>query len=128
MHLSDGGHFENFGLLALLKLRLPKILVVDGSHIGSDEEYAKEIVTVMEQAREILDCSFTAIDGGDVLTHIKNNYVKSVEGELQRKYEFNVHYSTKDGRYLELCTLTNRNNVRLPPRPPPPPHYTHFSS
>ncbi|CAB4039870.1 Hypothetical predicted protein, partial [Paramuricea clavata] len=29
MHLDDGGHFENFGLLPLLKLRLPKILVVD---------------------------------------------------------------------------------------------------
>ena len=114
MHLSDGGHFENMGLLPLLKLRLPYILVVDGSHIPSDEEYAKEIVNVMEQAREILDCSFTTVKGdnvlkdirnldkddvfkyinklrADVLTDIKNNYVTPAA----RKYEFKVHYSRK---------------------------------
>ena len=96
MHLSDGGHFENMGLLPLLKLRLPYILVVDGSHIPSDEDYAKEIVNVMEQAREILDCSFTSCDGGDVLTDIKNKYVKPEDQSNKlRMYKFKVHYSTK---------------------------------
>ena len=110
MHLSDGGHFENMGLLPLLKLRLPYIMVVNGSHIPSDEEYAKEIVNAMEQAREILDCSFTTCDGDDVLTDIKNKYVKpeardqngeaeSQNNERPRRYTFKVNYSTK-GRYF----------------------------
>jgi hypothetical protein len=104
MHLSDGGHFENLGLLPLLKLRLPYILVVVGSHIQSDEEYAKEIINAMEQAREILDCSFTALeDQGDydVLTDIKNNYV-SPDHKFKRRYDFKVYYSQK-GRCLEIC-------------------------
>ena len=93
LHLSDGGHFENYGLLPLLKLRLPKIIVADGSHIKSDNDYGKEIIQVMEQAREILDCSFTAMDGGDVLTDLKNKYVKNENHP--RKYEFKVQYSNK---------------------------------
>ncbi|XP_028408495.1 uncharacterized protein LOC114531051, partial [Dendronephthya gigantea] len=96
LHLSDGGHFENYGLLPLLKLRLPRILVADGSHIESEDDYAKEIIQVMEYAREILDCSFTAMDGGDVLTDIKNKYVhpKDVENQkYPRMYKFKVLYS-----------------------------------
>ncbi len=123
MHLSDGGHFENLGLLPLLKLRLPKILVVNGSYIESDEDYATEIIRTMELARELFDCSFTSIIGddlldqrldeidkkcgknvlnyiksqlgGDVLTDINNKYVHSKDAPPPRKFEFKVRYSGK---------------------------------
>ncbi|XP_028408585.1 uncharacterized protein LOC114531134 [Dendronephthya gigantea] len=93
LHLSDGGHFENYGLLPLLKLRLPRILVADGSHIKSDDDYGKEIIQIMNHAREILDCSFTAMDGGDVLADIKKKYVHPKDGKYPRMYEFKVRYS-----------------------------------
>ncbi|CAB3997939.1 Hypothetical predicted protein [Paramuricea clavata] len=90
MHLSDGGHFENYGLLPLLKLRLPKILVVNGSEIKSVDDYARDIIAAMEHARKLFNCSFTSMtDGTDVLTEIKNKFV----GKHLRKYEFKVHYS-----------------------------------
>ncbi len=97
MHLSDGGHFENLGLLPLLKSRLQKILVVNGSYIESDDDYATEIIRTMELARELFDCSFTSISqlGGDVLTDIKNNYVHSKSATPPRKFEFKVRYSRK---------------------------------
>ncbi|XP_028408536.1 uncharacterized protein LOC114531088 isoform X2 [Dendronephthya gigantea] len=107
LHLSDGGHFENYGLLPLLKLRLPKILVADGSYIESNDDYAKEIIEVMELARELLGCSFTAMDGGDVLADIRNKYVypqvevganpENVHPQkvYQRMYEFKVRYPDK---------------------------------
>ena len=97
LHLSDGGHFENYGLLPLLKLRLPRILVADGSYIKSDDHYGKQIIQVMELAREILGCSFTAMDGGDVLSDIRNKYVHPEDEEYPRMYEFKVRYSN-DGR------------------------------
>ena len=104
LHLSDGGHFENYGLLPLLKLRLPRILVADGSHIISDDHYAEEIIQIMKHARAILGCSFTAMDGGDVLTDIRNKYVHPEDGMYPRMYEFKVRYSDK-GRFSE-CFVT----------------------
>ncbi|XP_028408530.1 uncharacterized protein LOC114531087 isoform X1 [Dendronephthya gigantea] len=95
LHLSDGGHFENYGLLPLLKLRLPRILVADGSHIKSDDDYADEIIQIMNHAREILGCSFTAMDGGDVLADIRNKYINPEDGMYPRMYEFKVRYSDK---------------------------------
>jgi len=71
MHLSDGGHFENYGLLPLLKRRLPKIILVHGLETKSDDDFAKDIIMAMELARDVLGCSFTSTAGNDVLTHIK---------------------------------------------------------
>ena len=92
LHLGDGGHFENYGLLALLKMRLPKILVLHGLEIKSDEDYAKDIINGMEKAREMFGCSFTAKDGGDVLTDLMKNYVHCT-GTPPKKYEFLVQYT-----------------------------------
>jgi hypothetical protein len=122
LHVSDGGHFENYGLLPLLKLRLPKILLVHGLEIKSDDDYARDIIVAMEHARKLFNCSFTSVAGndvlndiekkygkdalnyinnqlgGDVLTDIKNEFV----GKCSRKYEFKVHYSknNSEGKYI----------------------------
>ena len=42
--LSDGARLENYGLLYLLKKRLKKILIVDGSFIANEVRYAEEIL------------------------------------------------------------------------------------
>ena len=94
LHLSDGGHFENYGLLVLLKMRLPKILVLHGLEIKSNEDYAKDIINGMEHARKLFNCSFTTMNGGDVLTELKNEYVHCGKNKTPpRKYEFKVYYS-----------------------------------
>jgi hypothetical protein len=98
LHLSDGGHFEILGLLPLLKLRLTKILVVDGSYHESDDDYAKAIVRAMELARDLLNCSFEAVNGGDVLSDIKEKYVNT-RSRRERKYEFKVKYRMR-GTYI----------------------------
>ena len=117
MHLSDGGHFENLGLLPLLKLRLPKILVVNGSYIKSDDDYETEIIRTMELARELFDCSFTSIVGdgksqlgGDVLTDINNKYVHSKDAPPPRKFEFKVRYS---GKSKSIFNTLAQNDHRI---------------
>ena len=90
LHLSDGGHYENYGLLPLLKMRLPNILVAHGMEIPSDDdEYAKQMIETMEQARKLFSCSFTSMNGGDVLTDIQKEFVE----KRSRTYEFQVEYS-----------------------------------
>ena len=93
LHLSDGGRFENYGLLPLLKLRLSRIIVSNLSHIKSDDNNGKEIIQTMDQSRDISDCSFTSMNGGDVLTDLKNKYVKNEKHP--RMHEFKVCYSDK---------------------------------
>ena len=78
LHISDGGHFENYGLLPLLKLRLPKILLVHGLEIKSDDDYAKDIVVAMEHARKLFNCSFTSMMGNDVLHSVEEKYGREV--------------------------------------------------
>ena len=92
LHLSDGGHFANYGLLPLLKLRLPKILLVNGLQIKCEDDYSKDIIVEMERAREMFNCSFTSMDGRDVLTDIQNKFVRPFNGILPRNYEFKVRY------------------------------------
>ena len=78
LHISDGGHFESYGLLPLLKLRLPKILLVHGLEIKSDDDYAKDIIVAMEHARKFLHCSFTSMTGNDVLVALEQKFGKEV--------------------------------------------------
>ena len=100
LHLSDGGHFENYGLLPLLKMRLPKILVVHGMEIPSnDDDYDIQIIEAMEHARKLFNCSFTSMTGGDVLTDIKKEFVE----RCSRKYEFRVRYrDNSEGKKITL--------------------------
>ena len=91
-------------------MRLPKILVLHGSEIKSDEDYAKDIINGMELAREMFGCSFTAKDGGDVLTGLKNKYVHCT-GTPPRKYEFQVRYS--DGSTYDFTTFFVFANTAL---------------
>ena len=106
MHLTDGGHFENYGLLPLLQKRLPKIILVHGLETKSDDDFAKDIIMAMELARDIFGCSFTSTDENDVLTDIKKKFVD----KKSRTYEFKVHYPeiengprASEGRILLLA-------------------------
>ena len=92
LHLSDGGHFENSGMLPLLKLRLQKILIVHGAEMKSNEDYAKDIIVGMDHARKMFNCSFVSMGGDDVLTAIQNEFVRPNDN-APRKFEFKVRYS-----------------------------------
>ena len=125
MHLSDGGHFENLGLLPLLKRRLPKILVVNGSYIESDDDYATEIIRTMELARELFDCSFTSIIGDDLLDQRLD--------EIDKKCGKNVLNYIKSQLGGDVLTDINNKYVHpndappnAPPNAPPPPRKFEF--
>ena len=83
MHVSDGGHFENYGLLPLLKERLPKILLVHGLEMKSDDDYAKDIIVAMEKARQYFNCSFTSMAGNNVLSDIEERYGQDVLNHIR---------------------------------------------
>ena len=90
--LSDGGHTENLGLLPLLKLRLPRIVVVNGAALEPGDTYATEILKMIKQAREKLRCSFTGISGRDIHEDIRREFVEIPVGRKPRSYRFKVQY------------------------------------
>ena len=85
LRISDGGHIENFGLLPLLQLRLTKIVVVNG---GYDADYGVELLYALQMARERLRCSFTGMDGRDVIEDVRANFVETKPGEQPRSYKY----------------------------------------
>ena len=97
---------EKFGLLYLLKKRLKKILIVDGSFISSDSDYSKYILKSMDQAREKLDCEFVGVGGRDVKEQMRKEYVEVPSGRQPRHFRFLVQYFDKkvDGGYSKVGT------------------------
>ena len=86
LHISDGGHFENLALLPLLKLRLPKIVIVNGGYCKGDAAYDVDLKFALERAREKLRCSFTGLDGRDVMEDLRANFVEKEPGDQPRSY------------------------------------------
>ena len=103
LSLSDGGRLEKYGLLYLLKKRLKKILIVDGSLIAQDASYSKSILKSMDKARELLHCEFVGFDGRrDVKEQMRKEYVEAPEGPGKpRHFRFLVQYfkEEEDGTY-----------------------------
>lgn len=95
LSLSDGGRLEKFGLLPLLKKRLKRILIVDGSFIVNDEDYAKQILRSMNQARKDLNCEFVGSGGRDVQEEMRKTYIDVPRGRQPRYYRFKVQYYDK---------------------------------
>ena len=104
LSLSDGGRLEKFGLLPLLKKQLKKILIVDGSFIRSDEDYAKQILRSLDQARKELHCEFVGCTGRDVKEEMQKEYVDVPRDPPPRYYRFKVQYYDKrlDGKYEQV--------------------------
>ena len=106
LSLSDAGRLEKYGLLSLLKKRLKKILIVDGSFIRKDSDYSKYLLKSMDQAREQLHCEFVGLGGRDVKEQMNKDYVGVPRGRQPRHYRFLVRYfdKTADGNYFEVGT------------------------
>ncbi|KAK3744878.1 hypothetical protein QZH41_013761, partial [Actinostola sp. cb2023] len=95
MSLSDLGRLEKYGLMTLFKRRVKKIVVVDGSFIKNDADYAKYLLRSLQMARELYHCEFTGYDGRDVTGEIHKIYLKHPSGKLPRSYRFLVNYYDK---------------------------------
>lgn len=76
MLLSDGGHVENLGILPLLKKKLKKIIVVDGSGYTDEKSYGDVLLKALMLARTKLNCSFLGEGGRDVISDLLENFVK----------------------------------------------------
>ena len=102
LSLSDGARLEKYGLLYLLKKRLKKIIIVDGSLIAQEANYSKSILKSMDQARELLHCEFLSFDGRDVKEHLRKEYLEAPrEHGKPRHFRFLVQYfkEEEDGSY-----------------------------
>lgn len=96
LRLSDGGHIENLGILPLLKLRLKKIVAVNGGRTICDEDYGSTLLAALDMARKKLGCSFSGIDGRDISEDIRDNFVDKPPGSQLSSYRFKVHYYDKN--------------------------------
>ncbi|XP_068718431.1 uncharacterized protein [Montipora capricornis] len=115
LRLSDGGHIENLGILPLLKKQLPKIVVVDGGHKKTDEEWGSDLLHAFSLAREKLNCSFTGLDGRDVHEDIREKFIDT-DGFPPRSYRCKVHYyenRTKVGEGEILLVTPRHPNGRI---------------
>ena len=86
LSLSDGGHVENLGILPLLKLRLKKIIAVDGGRTLSDLDYGRELLLALDLARKKLGCSFLGMDGRDIAEDIRDKFVERSPGSQPSSY------------------------------------------
>ena len=86
LSLSDGGHVENLGILPLLKLRLKKIIAVDGGRTLSDLDYGQELLLALDLARKKLGCSFLGMDGRDIAEDIRDKFVERSPGSQPSSY------------------------------------------
>ena len=86
LSLSDGGHVENLGILPLLKLRLKKIIAVDGGRPLSDLDYGRVLLLALDLAREKLGCSFLGMDGRDIAEDIRDKFVGRSPGSQPSSY------------------------------------------
>ena len=125
LFLSDGARLEKYGLLYLLKKRLKKILIVDGSFIEQEADYSEDILKSMDQARELLHCEFVGFDGRDVKEQMRKEYVEAPKGRGKpRHFRFLVQYFKQedDGRYSkdgkgEVMIIAPRHPGKgVPPR------------
>jgi len=96
LRLSDGGHIENLGIMPLLKLRLKKIVVVNGGRTICDEDYGATLMEALDMARKKLGCSFSAMNGRDIAEDIRDNFVEKPPGSQPSSYRFKVQYFDKD--------------------------------
>ena len=93
LYLSDSGHIENLGILPLLKLRLTKIVSVEGGRTILDEDYAGSLLRALDMARKKLRCSFTGMDGQDITEDIRDKFVERSPGTQPRSYRSVIKYS-----------------------------------
>ncbi|KAL9964313.1 hypothetical protein ACROYT_G027937 [Oculina patagonica] len=92
LHLSDGGHVENLGILPLLKKRLQRIVVIDGGTLKEDQGVAGALINALEKARDTLHCSFIGMSGRDVLEDLRANFIDRPSSKQPRSYRFRVEY------------------------------------
>lgn len=117
LSLSDGGRLEKYGLLYLLKRRLKKILIVDGSFISNDADYSKNILKSLDLAREQLHCEFVGFGGRDVKEQMRKEFVDVPPKKGKpRHFRFLVQYFKKkdDGSFSkngkgEVMIITPRH-------------------
>lgn len=87
LRLSDGGHIENLGILPLLKLKLKKIVAVNGGRTISDDGYGETLLAGLDMARKKLGCSFSAMNGRDIAEDIRDNFVEKPPGSQPSSYK-----------------------------------------
>eukprot|EP00794_Sanderia_malayensis_P013870 gene13870-15318_t len=119
LYLSDGGHVENLGLLALLKRRLRRIIVADGGFMATEYDVAESLLIALKMAREKLHCSFKGMDGRDIEEDIRDRFIEKVNGKYSRFYRFRVDYyeKTKSTNY-ETKWVGEGQIILLVPRHP----------
>ena len=100
LNLSDGTHTEILGLLVLLKKRLRKIVIVDGTTPSHGQHVSSKLLRSLDLARNKLRCSFSAMDGRDIAEDVRSNIEEMPDNYKPRFYKFKVEYFERSENYL----------------------------
>jgi len=114
MNLSDGGHFENLGLIPLLlNSHIGTIYVADGGH--DPEQSCSDLIKAMEFSRKNLKVQFRSLDSlnSDVDRQLLNSFI----GERNaRKFHFQYKRGDSGGEWHDIYYLKPRpSSVEVPP-------------
>ena len=115
LRLSDGGHFENLALLPLLKMKLKRIVVVNGGNTPEDD-YGEPLLYALNLARKKLHCSFTGMDGRDVNEDLRAKFLDTPNAP--RSYKFKVQYYSTDWEGVEMKDKDEGEIIFIAPRRP----------
>jgi TonB family protein len=101
-YLSDGGHFDNTGVYALLKRRLPLIVLAD---CGADPQYRfGDVENLVRKAR---------IDHGALIEFVDPASQAAVAGPLAARFATPASMATDDGQAcLSLARITYAEGLR----------------
>lgn len=101
-YLSDGGHFDNTGVYALLKRRLPLIVLAD---CGADPQYRfGDVENLVRKAR---------IDHGALIEFVDPASLAAVAGPLAARFATPASMATDDGQgCLALARITYADGLR----------------
>jgi len=90
-YLSDGGHFENLGLLPLLQRKVKTIVIADGSN--DEQQDCLELFNALDFGREKLGCHFLHFENKQD-TDLYTDFFEKFRGKDKtlRSYRFRVKY------------------------------------
>ncbi|XP_065198719.1 uncharacterized protein LOC135830390 [Sycon ciliatum] len=116
LHISDGGHMENLGLLPLLRRQTDYIILADGSRHDIIDR-ANLLWKAMNYARMWLGCQFTTLNDTDVDEHMLRKMGYQSNGSAPQAYGLKVKYMGQNERGEEEVVKEGRILMVQPRHP-----------
>ena len=114
-----------------MKKRLRKIVVVDGTSTEHGLIVSSQLLRSLDLARKKLRCSFSAMDGRDIVEDLRSKLDEMPQHHKPRYYKFRVEYMERKENGLSDEKVGQGEIVLILPRHPNEgksnlPYFLHF--